>query len=232
MIIIPVRFLIIFIGVGSVFGLLIKGCSEYNISARSGDIPAEIRLSSLEKGEETDDIYLKFDEHWRIFPASVYEYETYRGGEQKPTNYSKVNYVYYPIISGEHNYLSSLMKVSQKYGEIHKIPENEMPRIKDFRILVKTDRFEFIDEIPSEWKHSPSIEGIAIGTAQSELSNPEKQLVYKMFPSANLYKMLVLDENRKPISKIYSILMILGGLCLGAYMLFMLFKSAKKKLFE
>ena len=232
MIIIPVRLLIICIALGTVFGLFNKGCSEYDISLKSGDMPAEIRLSSLEKGEETDNIYLKFDEHWRIFPASIYEYETYGGREKKPADYSKVNYVYYPIISGEHTYLYSFTELSQKYGEIHKIPKNEMPRIKDFRILVKTDRFEFIGEIPSEWRHSASVEGIVIGTAQSELSNPEKQLVYEMFPSANLYKMLVLDENRKPISKIYSILMIFGGLFLGSYMLFMLFKFVKKKLSE
>jgi len=145
---------------------------------------------------------------------------------EEPSEDTSVSYTYYPIISENHSYFFQIGALLQSFGAADAIPENLWPEIKQFSVLVKTKRFEQIKDIPMDWKEDASVEGLVINRIES-LNSEETDLVRQSFPEIDIEKILILEEGRKPSSKVKSFGMMGGGGVLAVVGVLLLFARRK-----
>ena len=89
------------------------------------------------------------------------------------------------------------------------------PTIKEFKVLVKTNKFKTIGGIPDDFPLEPSLQGLVINRIHS-LGKDEKNLIQQSFPQLDLTKVLILEEGRKPTSSLLALGMVLGGIVVAA----------------
>jgi len=201
--------------------MLFMGFQEFRVSSGTTSEPENASLAEIEAGQIPDNTHLAIAEHAAIYPAAVYSYSTSKYGSSEPTNSTKVNYCYYPIMSSTHPFLVSLGKIQEKYGNLGGVPQQEIPQIEGLGVLVKTSRFKTIGTIPEEWKNESGVKGLVINRIAS-LSDEEKKLIQESFPNVNLDTVLILQEGREPSSALASLGLMFGGLLIsgagGAWM--------------
>ncbi len=202
------------------------GYEEFKVSQGTTKEPMEIQLSSLEQGESVKNNHLKITEHWALFPFSVYEYKQDRGetGDPKPT--AKVNHTYYPIISNDHPYLIRLDELAEEYDDLDEVPDEEWPTIGDLAVLVKSEQFATIADIPYDWEFKSELQGLVINRIKS-LEKEESRLIQSSFPTVDLDKVLLLEVGRKPSSSLKSLGMVLGGGILSLFGVMLLLRGRK-----
>jgi len=208
--------------------IIFFGYQEHKVSEGTSTEPLEITLGDLEKDTSITNTHLKIGPHWRLYPACVYEYET-SSYSDKVSESSSVNYAYYPIISENNPFYTQVDKLVKKYGTIEKIPERAWPEITNVAVLVKTDKFNTIGDIPDDWQPSQEIKGLIINKIES-LDSEEKDLMRQCLPKVDLDKILLLEEGRTPSSATASIgIMAGGGLIIVVGIGIMILMSKKDK---
>ena len=194
--------------------MVIGGCLayfghlEYRVGSQASAKPVDVELADLEAGKPLPDNHAKIGRHHRIYGSRVYEYETDNGSQPKPS--SPVNWTYYPILSDQHPSIMKMRELEQKYGSWKKAPKTEWPRVKDFAVIVKTEYFKTVKDIPSGRKYYESVSGLVINEIEA-LGDDEKDLIRTEFPKIDFEKVLILEEYRKPTSVPVSIGLMIGG---------------------
>lgn len=217
------RLIIFIIACGGM--LFYYGWNEYTVSSGTTATPVTITLADLENGTIPDSNYIQIDTHWRLHSDTVYSYKRPKsasGDEVKPSY--TVTYAYYPVISEEHPYFETVADLLTKHGSLSEVPQTEWPKVDKFSVLVKTDTFETIGDIPDGWEEHDTLTGLIINRISS-LSDEEKSLIQGSFPKLDVSKLLILEEGRKPLGQIFSLGSMGGGVVLMIVGLIMGYQS-------
>lgn len=168
-----------------------------NISKQSKPDQASRARLEIESGAaDTSNAHIKVGSHFPVYFELIYY------GEE---NTDKIQYVYYPILSAEHPFVQGLATLYEKY-----IPEEKIPQVGEFSVLVKSKRYSNTSELPEGFDEAESVQGLVINKI-SNLKDEELDLLRQSFPSLNPEKILVLEEGRKPAGAAKKFGMIGGG---------------------
>ncbi|QDT67638.1 hypothetical protein MalM25_05380 [Planctomycetes bacterium MalM25] len=179
------------------------GVQEYRVSSSATVGPIEVDLAAVEKGEVDENNHWRLGEHIAIYGACVYQYRQskYETGEPGPS--TKLDYCYYPVVSFDHPFI-------QQFGEAES--GADVP-LNDFRVLVKTKKYDTLGSIPDGLGNQDSVQGLVVNLI-SGLDSEEKELFTGSFPGLDTDKLLLLEEGRAPAPIGKSLGMIGGGLAL------------------
>ncbi|MBT7298351.1 MAG: hypothetical protein HN849_02500 [Victivallales bacterium] len=191
------------------------GFQEYRVGAGAAAQPVAVELAELEAGEELPNVHAKIGEHLCLYSAAVYRCNVGKG-EGQPGPDSKIDYMYFPIISTTHAWFSDANAVlAQHGGNAAAVPEKGWPEVKPLAVLVKSkDRFGTVGEIPDEWVVRKEVSGLVVNRIK-KLSGEERDLIQRSFPSADLDKILILADGRSPRSGAATMGIIGGGILLA-----------------
>ncbi len=172
----------LFVAAAGAFGVY-TGYQERALARGSSSEPLEVELSQIEAGNVPENKHLRIGTHWKVFEGAVYEYRP--TGEHhygEPDASTKVNYLYYPIVS-------TASKKSQ--GD----------SVWGFSVLVRTTRYKTVGAIPAEdMKLGKTVQGLVTNEVQS-LNSDERRLLRESFSTVNFDNVLLLQEGRKPVSE-------------------------------
>ena len=199
--------LILAIIIGGGF-LSYKGFEEWKVSSNAKSTPSKVKTADLEKGVELKNNYIQLDEHYSWIANCVY-YANVDDYSSKPTANSKLEYVYYPILSNENSFLLKQALLSKKYGSFDKIPSSKLPYDK-IKILVKSTKYDTVGSIPLDEDHGDNFKGLVVNSINS-LEDDEVALLNQCLPGADLSNVVIIEEGRKPSSSFLSLLMMGGG---------------------
>ncbi len=224
------------------FVLIFFGYQEFRVSSNSTSEAEKIELSSLEQSDKPKNNHLEIGRHIKFFPGLIYQYSTYSSSDQEIDKelpaHTSIDYSYYPIISETHP-ASEGVKAYKELHEMHmegKLNDDfdseaiqkilseskvdfdklmkEGPVIKDFKVLVKTNNYYTVGNLPqTDIAIGESIKGMVINSITS-LDNDEIKLLRESFPNANLDNVLILEENRSPSSALLFIGLWVAGVIL------------------
>ncbi len=190
--------------------LAFHGFKENKLSSLCQEDADKIELQELEGGKELSNMHIEIGHHWAIYSQCIYEYSQSKYNSAEPDSSTTVTSVSYPIISEQHPFNMALNKLQAKYGSLENLPENEIPEFKDFRVLVKTDRFKTIGSIPDNWDELQSVKGLVINEID-DLDKDEIKLLKQNWPHLDTDKVLILEIGREPSSASASMGMMGGG---------------------
>ncbi len=190
------------------------GVQELRVSRGTTDEPLDVALADVEQGKVPENNHWRLGEHFALYNACVYEYEQSRGAVGEPNAMARVNYCYYPVVSNEHPLIQKLAELVSQYGDLDQAPQDEIPPLNGFAVVVKTKQFSTIGSIPSEWDKVAATEGLVINTIGS-LKSDEAKMFKESFPQLNTDKLVILEAGRKPASLAKSGGMIGGGLAVS-----------------
>jgi len=206
------RIKLILIGVGGILAYF--GFQEFQVSKNTGSEPVLVNLEELEKTKEIPDSgYLEIENAWEAinYMTYYYEYPEFAGTEEKPEY--EVTHAYVPLISSNHPYSLALDDLEEKYPDGVEIPEEEFPVMQDFQILLKTNDYKTLGDIPEFWVFHEKLEGVVINKINS-FESGEEDLIRQSFPNLDFNKILILEKDRKPSSSFKSFGMMGGGFAL------------------
>jgi len=187
------------------------GYQELQISSNTSSEALPVNLAELETGEVTlENNFIQLNDIWGVTPEMVYYYEYPEGAsadDVKPEY--KVDYCYLPLISQTHSYNVACDALIAKYPDGN-IPADEEPKFESFAVLLKTNDYKTIGDLPENWLELESIEGMVINQINS-FKEDEKTLILGSFPNLDFDKVLVLEKDRQPSSPVKSYGMIGGG---------------------
>jgi len=198
----------IFVG-GAV--LIYYGVREARLASGASKDPVSVELSALEKGGALTDTHIVVGKHLRLFPAAIFSYQ----GTGEPQPHHSVDYTYYPVISPEHPFLVELARLEQKFGDLDKLPDDQWPELKSFRMLVKTTAFSTVGMIPGDIVPGERVQGLVINSVDS-LDSEERGLLLQSFPGMNLDNVIIVEMGRKPSSAAGAGALVLLGVLLCA----------------
>ncbi len=205
--------------IGSV--LAVVGWQEYGLMGHSRAEPALVEMADLERGEIPENHHLRIGRHWRAWDELIYQWM--RPKDQKePRPTDRVSFVYYPILSSSHPYLTRVREALERYGSWDDIPEKEQPVFDDFSVLVRSERIKAIGAIPQgDWDEAEAVQGLIVNGVRT-LSIDERVLLRQSFPMLDLDSVLILEEDRKPTSPAACLGMLGGAGLLGLTFLYFL----------
>ena len=190
--------------------LIYYGVLEHRLSGDASQEPVEISLADLEAGKPLPDAHVAIGLHHRMYAISVYEYGQDGG---RVTADTPVYWTYYPIISDEHPYIKGVEELQARYGDLDDAPDSEWPPLGEVAVVVKTELFETVGEIPRRRVYTQAIEGMVINEIES-LGDEEKRLLSKGFPKFNFDRILILEEFRRPVSTTTIVIIMTIGVIL------------------
>lgn len=205
------------------FGVLLSymAFEEWKVNRDvAGTQPTPVALRQLETGERPRTGFLELGPHWRLYGLAVYSFRA-EEGQTEAGGSEKVEHAYYPIVSDEHPYVKGF----PRGGSEGKAVSSGEDSPDDFAVLVRTERFDTVNDIPKAFQQSPSMRGMVVGSIVS-LSEDEKKLISESFPAADMSRLMIFEEGRLPTPKegIQTIFMIgLGLFLLGGLGLYGLF---------
>ena len=218
------RLCAVLIGVGGV--LIFKGFQEFKVGRGTTAEPESIELLALEENPAVSNNHLKVGKHLALFSYGVFEYKQRSGGGE-PDDATKVNHVYYPIISDSHPYLDQLARAAEEHGGLDKVPEAEWPVPQQLAVLVKSKKYKTIGDIPQAWEEVAEIQGLAVQDIEP-LESDEQRLILENFPGVDLQRTIVLEEGRKPASGLQSVGMMAGGGAIAVFGVVWLFQGFRQ----
>ncbi len=185
------------------------GVQEWRVSQGTTLEPIAVELSEVEAGKAPDNSHWKLGEHVALYNACVYEFEQSKYSKAEPGADTKVNFVYYPVVSK-----SLLAEAVNKDKPDAGIAASAL---NNFAVLVKSKQFKTVGAIPDEPDLVPNAQGLVINRVTS-LGKKEVELLKSGFPGLNTDKLLLLEVDRHPSSGLKSGGMIASGalLALGA----------------
>ncbi len=172
------------------------GFQEFRAGAGASVTPVEVNLADLEQGTAPPNKHLTIGDHIALYPMCIYEWEQVNNEPESPA--SKLNYLYYPLISMEHPFMKS---------------EEENASIGSYAVLVRTKNFRTVGEVPDLPAPVTSITGLVTGKG-SKLKQEERNYLAQDVPGMNFDNVIILEEGRKPTGSMASIGMIVGALIL------------------
>ena len=176
--------LLLIIGGGA---LAFFGFQEYKVSKGTKAEPVNLELAAIEDGSaDASNAHIIIGEHYPAYFELIY------WGEE---NSDKIDYVYYPILSSEHPFVVKVNELFEKHAD--GIPEGEIPDVGSFSVLVKSDRFKTIDDVPDGFDPAQLVQGLVINKIAS-LKSEEVSLMKQSFPTFDENTVLVLEEGRTP----------------------------------
>jgi hypothetical protein len=102
------RIVLALIGLGGVLSFL--GYQEYKVSEGTSKDPVPVSIVKLEYGVDLPNNHIEVGEHAAIYDALIYEYEQHFSDPTGDDPDTKVNVVYYPIVSQSHPLAEKLEK--------------------------------------------------------------------------------------------------------------------------
>lgn len=189
------------------------GIQEFRVGMGTANEPVAVALKDLEDGEALPNNFIVLDEHFASHHETVYYYSKSKYDTSNPGTTTKISYSYHPVVSKAHPFAKKVddyfKQLANNGGNISGVPE---PKLQTFAVLVKTKKYKTIGDIPPPIVE-PSVKGLVINTIDS-LDGDERKLISQSFPSLDLDKVLILEEDREPASGLKSTGMILGGVLL------------------
>ena len=187
------------------------GFLEYRVGSDASQDPVAVELVDLEAGKPLPDNHIIIGLHHCMYNSSVieYEYDDDERSDMRPS--SPVNWIWSPLISGEHPYMQDIRKLIKTHGSLKKVPKGaRWPVLKDFVVLLKSETYDTVGDIPDGRKAYKSVSGLVINRIES-LGDDEKRLIRSKFPKIDFDKILIVEHGRKPSSTALSISIIIGG---------------------
>ena len=200
--------LILFIILGGGF-LSLNGYLQYLASNKINKTPSATKLIDIEKGNKITNNYLILGEHWAFYSSCVY-YDSTSKYDRNVKGRTKVDYAYYPALSIEHPYMITLEKLEEQYGDLSKVPGRKFPKLENIHVLIKTEKFKTVGEIPAYIDSKKNMKGLIINSISS-LNDDERKLIKESFPKVNFNKLVIIEEGREPCSITNSFTMMGGG---------------------
>ena len=188
--------------------LIWYGILEYRVGGGASSVAVDVEIADLEAGNALPDNHIRIGLHHCLYGASVFEYEDDSG---QPTSSSKLVWLYSPIISDGHSYMDGLRELEKTHGSLENVPEDaEWPPLTDFAVLVKSEAYKTLGDVPDQRKYYESVSGLVINRIES-LGDQEKSLIREMFPDIDFDKILILEHGREPTSSGVVAALILAG---------------------
>jgi hypothetical protein len=189
--------------------LILAGCLLAKRSEGASPAPVAADLAGLESGAALPNIHIELGEHYKIFPASYFWFETYSGAVgSTPSRGSKVKGTYVPLISPSNPYAVALKSLTEKYGALANIPASEVPDLKHFAVLLCTDRYSRVSDIPEHVEQGKTVKGLV--NRLEGLGRKERALVTQNCPGVDPAKLIILTENAEPSGSL-KVMLFLGG---------------------
>tara|TARA_B100001964_G_C14098349_1_gene538101 strand:- start:175 stop:963 length:789 start_codon:yes stop_codon:yes gene_type:complete len=193
-------------------GLATYGYSELETSRMHGTKPTTVTVDELMNGKIRDDRVVRIDSHLRNYPYSCFLYYE-DSGATGPDGDSRLKTVYYPVFPLDHPISNGVQALERKYGSLENAPPEEFPPSFDgYLVLVKTDDFDRLRNIPGHTETADSLEGTLVQNPRWTLK--QSNLLRKAFPEIGISRILLLDKDKRPISPFASYLMLGVGICL------------------
>lgn len=196
----------------AIFGGIIVywGVQEFRVSSGTSATAVAAELADLEQGGKLPNKHIKLGEHIALYGEIVYEYSQSKYSSAAPTNTTKVNTSYYPVISTSNDFVVKIDELFEKHeGNIP--AETPIPTVNNFAVLVKTNRFKKVGDIPPHYMQSESdLKGLVINDIKS-LSKEEAKYIKQGFPRLDVNKVFILEDGRQPASYFKSFGMMGGG---------------------
>ncbi len=196
-------------------GLLAYGFKELSITRKNENKPTPVTVKELMEGDFEDGKYLRLDDHLRIYPTACYLYYEEGFGSRKQTTDSEIASLYYPILPVSHPLSRHYEEVEKKYKSVENSPDeafDQAPGFDGYLVLVKTDEFSRVYNIPSNLATANSVEGVLV--RHTEWDRDEKELIMEAYPGINQSKILILEKGRKPSSPVVAYMVVTGGFLL------------------
>lgn len=208
--------------------LAFVGYEEFVLSSIAKQEPTTVDMYELETSTSVDNAHIKITEHDAIYGGMVYSYKQKKGDTGEPTGSSLVSETYYAVLSTQHSFIESLEALWVQYPD--GIPDEvEYPELNNIRAIIKTKRFETVDELPeASIQRESELQGIVINEIES-LGTSELNLLQESFPGVDLDRVLLIEEGRKPSSSTNAMGMMGGGVLMSLVGLYWLVAGAKKK---
>lgn len=197
------------IGLGGVLAFL--GYQEYKVSEGTSQEPVPVSLAKLEHGIDPANNHIEIGEHMAVWDALIYEYEQTFKDPTGDLPQTKVNFVYYPIVSGSHSLAQKIDELNKRNPE--SITQEEIDELtsEKFKVLVRTSRFKTVGQVPQGGleKHD-KVKGLVVNEISS-LGREERRLLKDSFPTLDVKDVLILQEGREPAGPVKSFGLMGGG---------------------
>jgi hypothetical protein len=186
------------------------GYREYLVSKDTSEEPQPVHLVQLEHGMEPPNNHIKIGDHFAVYDGLVYSYSQGRYDSGEPDADTRVDYVYYPIVSPAHPFMKSISRLQYLDAEAFE-EEAENLTLDNFRVIVRSSRFDTVGDFPLEaLAYEDSVSGLVVNQIRS-LDRQERNLLRESYPELNFDELIILAEGRKPSSPSQSFAMIGGG---------------------
>jgi hypothetical protein len=192
------------------------GYQEYSVSKGATEQPEDVDLAKLEAGEKPAQNHIRIGKHLRLYDELIYVYSSRDKNKSDPS----LTDCFYPIISPAH---PDLVKLLANDGK--DVKDDPAP-IKNFAVLVKTNQFHRLADVPRKDPVQDSLQGMVVNDIK-ELSAQETKLIKESFPTMDTSKIIILEQGRTPTSHLQSFGMM-GGAALVALVVIGLFFLGRK----
>jgi hypothetical protein len=202
--------------------LLYTGVQEVQVGWDSATEPVAVSLANLEKGVPPPNNHVSLDRHLRLYNTCVYQYTKPKNETRGPGPSTALNHTYYPVISEAHPFMARLAELEKRYGSLDSIPDQDWPKVDQFAVLIKTTTFHTLGAIPKEATICNSMAGMFINRIE-QLTGEERRLLAGAYPGLDLSRVLILEENRRPGTRLKYLGFLGGGaglVLVGAYLFF------------
>lgn len=207
-----------------------NGTQELKLAEGATLEPLSIELAEIEAGHVPDNPHLRIGGHWVMNHELVFSYQADRGdSEEDLAGSQRLDFSYYPIVAPENDFFAQLEDLEQLYGSLDEVPEERLPELSGFSVLVRTERYERLSDLPEPaWAPAESVTGMVANQVRS-LSSDEAALVQEGFPGVDVSQLLILEEGRQPKSATQSYTRIGGGALLALSPLAFLVVRARRR---
>jgi hypothetical protein len=210
------------------------GWSEYGLLQKSSAQPVPVELRQLEAGDPPPNLHLAIGHHWKLWPELIYMVSLKKGETEGPK--SRVDYVFYPIISEQHPYSQAYNRLAARREAGEELTPADLPVLESVAVLVRTTKFQYVGNLPKdgEWGEAERMTGMVVNDVRS-LREDEKALLRQSFGKLDFAKVLIFEESRAPASMATALGLMAGGVglaLLGLYLIVELATGKKKDVGE
>lgn len=189
------------------------GYEEHKLAAMATEAPVAADLAALESGARPTSIHLEIGPHWRLWDQLIYSYTQEKsaptGGAPGPA--TKVDYVYYPVVSADHPFIAKWNALLATYGDFEHVPDDEFEPLPQIVMLVRTERFAHVRNLPTApWERADRLQGLVVNQVRA-LDADARRLLRESFPLLPLDQVLILEEGRQPTSTVKAMGVMGGG---------------------
>ncbi len=190
--------------------LLFVGFDEFEVGQGATQEPQPVELAEIEAGRVPDNTHLQIDAHWIMGHELVFQYTD----DGEVTDATKIDHSYYPALSPQHPFFLKVAELAEAHGGLEQIPDEVFPEVERFSLLVKTERYESVGELPdAAWDVAEPVSGLLVNRIR-KLGKDERELLAQSFPGLDLGRVLILEEGRKPASAGWAFGLMGGGAAL------------------